>query len=195
VTWNQPVGLPPVSAEVRARRKRQNRVIIAVVVLLLVPFLAITMTNQLVDSTMKTWAGQPTFPFNKPTDVYLNSKGDYVVWTFQSPAKCSVSFDQTPVATSTPAPDPTLESIEFYPSAAFHAPTPGTYTVTCTSTSPTGHVMVSTPSPVYKIGIIRLLGWGTTAVAIIIGLVLFILALVNNAAEKRPQPAVMMRRY
>ena len=177
-------ALAPVSPEVRARRTRQNRIIVAVIVLVLVPVLSTTLANRYVDSVMNTWRAHPTFAFNTTSDVDL-TPGDYVVWTFFDDAPCTVTSDGLQVATTAPPFDLALETQGIHPSAAFSVTTAGTYSVTCASTASSGYVMVSTPSPLTKATMVRLLGYVLAGAGIVTGLVLLILAIVANTTEKK----------
>ena len=177
--------LAPVSPQVKARHKRQNRVIIAVVVLVLVPVFSIGIANRYVDSVMDAWTSHPTFPFNTSIEVDLDSGTDYVVWTYFGKASCTVAFDGQPVATYVPPAQAALETQGIYQSVGFSAPATGAYSVACAGDAPGGYAMVSTPSPVGTIAVARLLGYAGVAVGVIAGLVLLILALVTNAEERK----------
>jgi len=176
--------LAPVSPEVKARRKRQNRVIVAVVVLVLVPVLSVTLSNKYVDYVMAEWTSHPTFALNTSFTVDLDP-GDYVVWTFGDTASCTVSLDGTPLATTDPGPQVALASQGIYPSIGFTTRVAGSYLVTCDADSSSGYAMVSTGSPIGKATIVRLIGYGLAGAGGILGLVLLIIALVTNSSEKK----------
>ena len=180
----QQPALAPVSPEVRARHKRQNRIIIAVIVAVLVPVLSVTLANRYVDQALDDWRSHPTFPFNTTAEVDL-SPGDYVVWTYFSKADCTVSFDGQQMATTVPPSQSVYESQGIYQSARFSASTSGTYSVICTGDSSGGYAMVSTPSPVATATIVRLLGYVLAVGGVITGVILFIVALITNANEKK----------
>ena len=177
-------ALMPVSPEVQARRKRQNRIIVAVVVMVLVPVLPVTLANRYVDQVLADWRSHPTFAFNTTSEVDL-TPGDYVVWTYFNKASCTVDFDGQPVATTVPPPETALESQGIYQSVAFSAVTTGSYFVTCVSDASSGYAMVSTPSPVTKAAMVRLLSYLVAGAGGITGLVLLITGLVTNATEKK----------
>jgi len=180
----QQPALAPVSPEVQARHKRQNRIIVAVIVAVLVPVVSVTLTNRYVDQVMDAWRAHPTFPFDTTAQVDLDP-GDYVVWTFSSKASCTIVVDGQHLATTVPPSQNVLESQGVYQSAAFSVSTSGTYSVTCAGDSSSGYAMVSTPSPVAKAAMVRLLGYVLAGAGVITGLILLILALVVNANERK----------
>ena len=177
-------ALAPVSPEVKARRKRQNRIIVAIAVAVFVPVLAITGSNKYVDQVMDAWRAHPSFAFNTSSDVDLKS-GDYVVWTYFAQASCTVSYAGQPVPTTQPPSQIALESQGIYQSVAFTATAAGTYSVICFGDSSSGFAMVSTPSPIAKAAMVRLLGYFLAGAGIITGIVLFVVALAANANEKK----------
>lgn len=183
----QQPALAPVSPEVQARRKRQNRIIVAVIIAVLVPVLSITLANKYSNQVIASWRSHPTFGFNTTANVDL-TPGDYVVWTYYDKANCTVALDGKPLATTVPPPQSVLESQGVYQSAAFTASAAGTYSVTCVSDSPSGYAWVSTPSPINQAALARLLGYVLAGAGILTGIVLFILALVTNSSEKRSLP-------
>ena len=183
----QQTALAPVSPEVRARRKRQNRIIVAVIIAVLVPILSVNLANSYSDQVIDTWRSHPTFGFNTTANVDL-TPGDYVVWTYSNKADCTVVLDGQPLATTQPPPQSVLEAQGVYQSTAFTASASGTYSVTCVSDSSAGYAWVSTPSPIGQAVLARLLGYVLAGAGILTGIVLFILALITNSSERRVPP-------
>jgi|GEM_PF-2592322 len=180
-----PAGLTPLSAPVKARRKRQNRVIVAVVVMVLVPVLAIGGAYRYATAEVRAWAAHQAISFNTPTSVHLDSPGDYVIWTTLATADCTVSFGQQAVAVAPPVAGSPMEEAGFFDSGSFTASASGEYTVTCSSSQTDGYAMVSTASPLGRMTVVLLLGFAIGLAGFITGLVLLITGLIRNADDKR----------
>ncbi|MCL2735077.1 MAG: hypothetical protein FWD75_00405 [Propionibacteriaceae bacterium] len=187
MTPEQPLGLPPLSAETKAHRRRQNRVIVAVAIMVLVPLIAIMGANRYSTSEMKAWSSNPRFDLNAPAQVPLDTPGEYAVWSFSTPATCAVSFGGAPVATTPGATQP-LESSGLYQSVTFTATSAGDYTVLCLAPTSGGYAMVAPPSPVNRLVLIIVAGFFVGIAGFITGLVLLVVALVTNHKERASLP-------
>ena len=174
-------GLPPLDPAVIARRKRQNRIIIALLVMIGLPGLIISGSIQYGRSMVTSWASGQTFPFNTETSVHLSKPGDYVIWTYNTRADCQVILDT--VFVQDDGYPWALES-GYYKAATFTANRAGDYLVTCRAIVE-GHAMVSTEAVTESAGLLIFGGIVVGVTAGLAGLTLLILGLVNNASDKR----------
>jgi len=176
-------GLAPLTAEAKARRKRQNRIVIPLLVLILVPVLALAVSNRYINSVRDNWVSGPTFPFNVETTVPLTA-GDYVVWTYSAEAECTVTHAGSPVPTTT-AESPVSQA-GLYISVQFTAHSSDDYELLCLADAESGHAMVSTPAPLTQLGLALLLGYAVAGAGVVTGVVLLIIGLATNYRERRP---------
>ncbi len=179
-------GLAPVPAAVKARHKRQNRLLVALIVMMVLPITFYFGSDRWAESIVLDWSAQPTMPYNQTTTIPIEAAGEYIVWTVPARADCEVSFDSQPIigrAASTMASSGT----GFYPSLAFDAPQAGDYQVICHSDHRDGFAMVSTQIPTATAGLILLAGIGLAMVSAGVGLGLLIHALTQNNKEKRAE--------
>ncbi len=181
-----PVGLTPVPPHIKAKHKRQNRLIIALFILIILPVTFYVGSNRLAEHTVEDWAAHPTLNLGNPTFITIDEPGDYIVWTVPTWTDCTVSFNALPVAGSTDG-QTTVSAAGFYPSFSFTATQAGDYLVSCDDPAPSlgGYAMVSTPLPEATVGLIVLGGLGLAVLSGGIGLGLLIRALVENSNEKK----------
>lgn len=180
VTQSSP-GLEPLDPMVKAKRKRQNRILVALLVMVVVPVAITAGVYQYSLSMMRDWPTGPTVMFNTQTAVHL-SKGDYTVWTYAVALPCSVQFNGDRVGTAVESPE--NEQVgSYYPSVKFSAANTSDYVVDCPSRS-TGHAVVSGASPVNRIAIVVVIGILIAGVCFLTGLVLLIVGVANNSSEK-----------
>jgi len=178
--------LPPIPPAVLAKRRWQNRIVIALVVMILTPALVIPAANQWAQSMVTNWSAQQPIPFNTATSVHIGAPGTYVVWAFGNWTAdewptCTVTYGETDISRPTAS-----DSLGSYHSVVeFVARTPGEFVVECVSGAKEGYAMVSTTSPIVRAGIILLLGYFVGGAGAITGLVLLIVALASGSGQKR----------
>jgi len=187
-----PHALEPLDPAVKAKRKRVNRIVIAVVVMVAIPVLVTTLGRQWAAAVQANSLTGQTFNFNTPTTVHLNTPGQYVVWTYPSLVPCSVSDNGTPIASTLPTAGNNNNAANFYQSVGFVISSAGDYQVECQSVSATGYAQVSSAAPISSYVVIVLIGMLITVASFITGLVLFIVSLVKNHHETHPQPPPMV---
>jgi hypothetical protein len=173
-----------IDPEELARRKRTNRLLIPVLVIVVGVFTIIG-TNRYVESESTNWFRGQTFMLGRTTTIFLDKPKDYVVWT-ENWANCTVSRNGESLSTNT--------KVDFDPyvglwiAATFTAPAAGEYVFSCDCDDPEGLARVTAPSPLGKLVAIRLAGWGFGGLIVLTGLVLGIVGLVTNATQNRPRP-------
>ena len=180
----EPSSRPDLSIDpsVKAKRKRQNRIIIAVAVMVLVPVLAVSGTKSYALGMINRWMESPTFEFNTETRVVLSGAGDYQVWALDSPtAQCTVTRNGQEV----PSRNEDDLIAGFYLIIAFSVSEGSEFTFFCESAATNGYAMVTPPLPINQAGAVLVVGWLIGAVAAIVGLILLIVGLVDNASEKK----------
>ena len=182
-----PAGLTPLDPAIRARRRRQNRVIIPLAVMILVPVLVAVGFSRYATSQTQAWLAHQNIPFNAPpTLVHVDGAGTWIVWTLLDRAECTVSLGGASVPLSPPTTGTVLEEAGFYNSGSFTAPGPGDYLVACTSALQTGYAIVSTPSPLGQITAGLFLVIGVGLIGFLTGGIMLILGLTRNSRERRP---------
>ncbi|MCL2783945.1 MAG: hypothetical protein FWD55_00625, partial [Propionibacteriaceae bacterium] len=174
----------PITPQARARRKRQNRIIIAIVIMVAVPVLVVTLTNQYIEYRWRQWSGQQTYPINETFDVYIKASGDRVIWAFIPVEQCSVVHNSQEVSVVTPRYQPNEGG--FYRSGEFTAPEAGWFQVECTVNSEYGYLIISGESPLSLLTNLAALSVSLVSLAILTGVVMLIVSLVQNSQEKNP---------
>ncbi len=177
-------GLAPLDPAVLARRRRQNRLIVALVVLVLIPVVAVVGGYRWGTHLEREWMAHPTFAYNTPSIVRIDQAGDYVVWTYGAMADCAVHRGDRDL-TGPADPGNAMESAGFFASASFTADQPGDYDLICRSAANSGYVLVSTASPLGQATGSLLAGILVGVAAFIVGLILLVRALSRNSREKR----------
>ncbi|MDR2896506.1 MAG: hypothetical protein LBV30_07650 [Propionibacteriaceae bacterium] len=182
--------LPALDPAVRAKRRRQNRVAIAVMVLVLVPLISQTFFPWASTQVINSWMAQQTIAANRPTTIHISSPGRYQVWVVNSDLDCRVSFDGADI--SQPGESDYATEINGIESAAsFQAQAGGDYLVECLGTTVGGYAFVSTDSPMMQAVFLSLAGRAGIVVGVIVGVILLIRAFRRNGQEKsRPLPMV-----
>ncbi|MDR2975174.1 MAG: hypothetical protein LBV00_10785 [Propionibacteriaceae bacterium] len=181
---SQSPGLTPLSADVKARRRRQNRIIVALIVLVIIPAIAIVGGQRYSSHLLKEWMSHPTVNLNATGTVHLDDPGAYIVWTLGAQAQCEVRQAGANIAASNPVTSLTTSATGFFRSATFTAPEAGDYQVTCLSSQESGYALISTESPVASMGLSVTIGVSVGVISIIVGLVLLILGLSRNSRER-----------
>ncbi|MCL1906578.1 MAG: hypothetical protein FWG08_01460 [Propionibacteriaceae bacterium] len=180
--------LSPPPAEVLAKRRGINRILIALVVMVAAPALIYILGNKLVDQQINSWMRTPTIRFNEVTQVTMPKAGKYVVWSSVEGPQCSLSKDGVDIHLY-PHESPYAPQ---YPVGSFHIDTPGTITIECIYDDEEAYARISTESPNVKIALLKLGTWGLTFIVGVIGAVMTVVALAKNRDEKKQQFAPTM---
>ena len=185
---SQPSQRPDLSIdpEVKAKRTRQNRIMIAIAVMVVIPIVAVSGTKSAAMNMMERWLSSPTFALNTEARVVLGSPGSYEVWVLDGPsAQCTVTRDGETVPSRDARNDPDYLQAGFYLIVAFTVTEAGAFTFFCESSNSFGHAMVTTASPLNNAAILLVIGWMVAAAAGLTGLVLLIVGVASNAGEKK----------
>ncbi|MDR0489393.1 MAG: hypothetical protein LBG99_08405 [Propionibacteriaceae bacterium] len=178
-------GLTPLPPEVIAKRKRQNRILVALLLLIAVPIAVIMGTTKYTTYEANEWGKGPIFLFDEPTKFYLDpTQEDHIIWVTVIGAECEVSFDGVPVPVFFDEDNYGVAGLLY--AGTFEVREEGSYEVLCTSSHPDGIGRIGTKPPFAFLGLMLVLGYGIALASGVSGLVMLILGIITNTAEKNP---------
>ena len=180
-------GLVPLTPEVKAKRKRQNRIVVALVLLVVVPVLTVIGSQRYVDYEMKQWSHGPTFVFEEPTTIFLGIPGEYIIWSPAKDSECTLTQDGNLIEI---LPVEGTYSGGLYNAGSFVTHSSGNYEILCFSTDEEAdnhYGMVSKDSPVGSLTVLLITCYLIAFASAVTGLVLLIIGIVANINEKKPR--------